>query len=439
MLEGAGFEVFDLGINTDVDEFLAALDEHQPDILGHVGAAHHDDAVHEGRDRHARSPRAIRDDYIVLVGGAPLNEEFGAAIGADAYCRDAAVAAETAKALVAAPAGAGAEPTGPSVARRCRSCSACGALAARPARRARPTASTPHVDVELPAGQPAQPARAHRAGAAAALADGRRRRAAGVRRLRRLRHRRRARRAGSPSSPARRGCRARTATRCSPARALFARAARRRARHLLPHRLPRQALRRARVAAGSASTVIPSCATRTSAHYRRVVLLSQARRRRRRDARARAAADRLGLDIRAPADRSRSGCGVAGRSAFVDAAPGARMPRRGSGARRHLLARHPGPGQRAARAREAPGGAARAGSSARSTRPRWSPGKNTAQRVRRRVAPHDEPSRAGDDRRPRGRGRGRRAPFDADVPQGAARRARRQRRLGSRRERAAVP
>jgi 5-methyltetrahydrofolate--homocysteine methyltransferase len=39
----------------------------------------------------------IRDDYIVLVGGAPLNEEFGRAIGADAYCRDAAVAVQTAK------------------------------------------------------------------------------------------------------------------------------------------------------------------------------------------------------------------------------------------------------------------------------------------------------------------------------------------------------
>jgi methanogenic corrinoid protein MtbC1 len=46
--------------------------------------------------------RGIRDDYIVLVGGAPLNEEFGKAVGADAYCRDAGVAAETAQALVIA-------------------------------------------------------------------------------------------------------------------------------------------------------------------------------------------------------------------------------------------------------------------------------------------------------------------------------------------------
>jgi 5-methyltetrahydrofolate--homocysteine methyltransferase len=46
--------------------------------------------------------RGLRDKYIVLVGGAPLNQEFGEAIGADAYCRDAAVASETAEALVLA-------------------------------------------------------------------------------------------------------------------------------------------------------------------------------------------------------------------------------------------------------------------------------------------------------------------------------------------------
>jgi 5-methyltetrahydrofolate--homocysteine methyltransferase len=45
--------------------------------------------------------KGMREDYIVLVGGAPLNEEFGKAIGADAYCRDAAVAVETAKQFVA--------------------------------------------------------------------------------------------------------------------------------------------------------------------------------------------------------------------------------------------------------------------------------------------------------------------------------------------------
>jgi 5-methyltetrahydrofolate--homocysteine methyltransferase len=49
----------------------------------------------------ALKERGLRDDYIVLVGGAPLNEEFGKAVGADAYCRDAAIAVETAKGLLA--------------------------------------------------------------------------------------------------------------------------------------------------------------------------------------------------------------------------------------------------------------------------------------------------------------------------------------------------
>ncbi len=99
MMEGAGFEVIDLGINTDVDEFFAALDEHQPDILG-MSALLTTTMPYMKVVIDSMVAKGIRDDYIVLVGGAPLNEEFGAAIGADAYCRDAAVAAETAKALV---------------------------------------------------------------------------------------------------------------------------------------------------------------------------------------------------------------------------------------------------------------------------------------------------------------------------------------------------
>ncbi len=101
MLEGAGFEVFNLGINTDVEEFLAAIDEHKPDILGMSALLTTtmpymkvvvDTLIEKGR----------RDEVIILVGGAPLNEEFGAAVGADAYCRDAAIAAETATKLIKA-------------------------------------------------------------------------------------------------------------------------------------------------------------------------------------------------------------------------------------------------------------------------------------------------------------------------------------------------
>jgi methylmalonyl-CoA mutase cobalamin-binding domain/chain len=99
MLEGAGFEVFDLGINTDAEEFIQALDEHKPDILG-MSALLTTTMPYMKVVIDAMSEKGIRDDYIVLVGGAPLNEEFGDAVGADAYCRDAAVAADTAKRLV---------------------------------------------------------------------------------------------------------------------------------------------------------------------------------------------------------------------------------------------------------------------------------------------------------------------------------------------------
>ncbi len=99
MLEGAGFEVINLGINTDAEEFLTALEEHEPDILG-MSALLTTTMPYMKVVIDAMKEEGIREDYIVLVGGAPLNEEFGEAVGADAYCRDAAVAAETAKTLV---------------------------------------------------------------------------------------------------------------------------------------------------------------------------------------------------------------------------------------------------------------------------------------------------------------------------------------------------
>jgi len=101
MLEGAGFEVVDLGINTDADKFINALNEHKPDILG-MSALLTTTMPYMKVVIDELVAKGIRDDYIVLVGGAPLNEEFGKAVGADAYCRDAAVAAETAQALVLA-------------------------------------------------------------------------------------------------------------------------------------------------------------------------------------------------------------------------------------------------------------------------------------------------------------------------------------------------
>ncbi len=100
MMEGAGFEVVDLGINNSVDAYLGALETEAPDILG-MSALLTTTMPYMKVVIDTMKERGIRDDYTVLVGGAPLNEEFGRAIGADAYCRDAAVAVETAKTFMA--------------------------------------------------------------------------------------------------------------------------------------------------------------------------------------------------------------------------------------------------------------------------------------------------------------------------------------------------
>ena len=100
MMEGAGFEIVDLGINNAVDAYLEALAKEDADILG-MSALLTTTMPYMKVVIDTMKEMGIRDDYIVLVGGAPLNEEFGRAIGADAYCRDAAVAVETAKKFVA--------------------------------------------------------------------------------------------------------------------------------------------------------------------------------------------------------------------------------------------------------------------------------------------------------------------------------------------------
>ena len=99
MMEGAGFEVFDIGINNAVEDYVAALERHKPDILG-MSALLTTTMPYMKVVIDALKEQGIRDDYIVMVGGAPLNEEFGEAVGADAYCRDAAEAAVTAVRLV---------------------------------------------------------------------------------------------------------------------------------------------------------------------------------------------------------------------------------------------------------------------------------------------------------------------------------------------------
>src|ERR1700761_8304511 len=100
MMEGAGFDVVDLGINNPVEKYLAAIEEHEPDILG-MSALLTTTMPYMKVVIDALIEKGIRNDYVVLVGGAPLNEAFSQSVGADAYCRDAAVAVETAKSFMA--------------------------------------------------------------------------------------------------------------------------------------------------------------------------------------------------------------------------------------------------------------------------------------------------------------------------------------------------
>jgi 5-methyltetrahydrofolate--homocysteine methyltransferase len=101
MMEGAGFEVVDLGINVEADTYIDALETHKANILG-MSALLTTTMPYMKVVIDTMKERGIRDDYIIMVGGAPLNEEFGEAVGADAYCRDAATAVETAKSLLLA-------------------------------------------------------------------------------------------------------------------------------------------------------------------------------------------------------------------------------------------------------------------------------------------------------------------------------------------------
>ena len=99
MMEGAGFDVYDIGINNSVEEYLAALERHKPDILG-MSALLTTTMPYMKVVIDALKDQGLRQKYVVMVGGAPLNQEFGDAVGADAYCRDAADAATTAIRLV---------------------------------------------------------------------------------------------------------------------------------------------------------------------------------------------------------------------------------------------------------------------------------------------------------------------------------------------------
>jgi corrinoid protein of di/trimethylamine methyltransferase len=100
MMEGAGFEVFNLGINVNADKFLAAIREHQPDIIG-MSALLTTTMPYMQVVVDRLKEEGIRDELIVMVGGAPVTEDFANHIGADGYGEDAAHAVQVARELIA--------------------------------------------------------------------------------------------------------------------------------------------------------------------------------------------------------------------------------------------------------------------------------------------------------------------------------------------------
>lgn len=100
MLEGVGFQIIDLGVDVATDRFLNAVREYKPDILAMSALLTTTmGAMREAIE--ALKREGLRDEVVVMVGGAPVNAEFASQIGADGYAPDAASAAELAKALVA--------------------------------------------------------------------------------------------------------------------------------------------------------------------------------------------------------------------------------------------------------------------------------------------------------------------------------------------------
>ncbi|MHB1928360.1 MAG: corrinoid protein [Acidimicrobiales bacterium] len=100
MLEGAGFEVIDLGVQVAPERFVAAIEEHKPDIVGFSAFLTTTMPMFKA-NINALEKAGLRDKVIVLVGGAPVTQEYADAVGADGYAADASAAVAKAKALLA--------------------------------------------------------------------------------------------------------------------------------------------------------------------------------------------------------------------------------------------------------------------------------------------------------------------------------------------------
>ncbi len=99
MLEGAGFHVIDLGVQVAPEKFIAAIEEHKPDVVG-MSAFLTTTMPMFKANMNALEKAGLREQVIVMVGGAPVTQEYADAVGADGYAADAATAVRRAKELI---------------------------------------------------------------------------------------------------------------------------------------------------------------------------------------------------------------------------------------------------------------------------------------------------------------------------------------------------
>jgi methylmalonyl-CoA mutase cobalamin-binding domain/chain len=99
MLEGAGFEVIDLGVQVAPEKFVSAIEEHQPDIVGFSAFLTTTMPMFKA-NMNALEKAGLRNDVIVMVGGAPVTQEYADAVGADGYAADASACVKRAKDLL---------------------------------------------------------------------------------------------------------------------------------------------------------------------------------------------------------------------------------------------------------------------------------------------------------------------------------------------------
>jgi methylmalonyl-CoA mutase cobalamin-binding domain/chain len=100
MFEGAGFEVIDLGVQVAPEKFVAAIQEHKPDIVGFSAFLTTTMPMFKA-NINALSKSGLREQVIVMVGGAPVTQEYADVVGADGYAADASAAVVKAKELIA--------------------------------------------------------------------------------------------------------------------------------------------------------------------------------------------------------------------------------------------------------------------------------------------------------------------------------------------------